>query len=246
MKKALLLEFIRKHTTVIDKCRWVSNSKDKTLKTNAVSPTKNLLCDITLSNWDGFGDAEIGIGSMDKMKRELGGIYGEDITTVLNKNDDGSRIISVDFLDGESVATLTTSDLDMIPPSSRLKSSPTYNAEIIFDGEFIGRFLKAKAALPDVKNFTVMMNKKGVLELVVGYSNINSSRFALKVKTTPGLDKVADKLHFQAEYLRDVLASNSECDSSVLKISDVGICSIEFVSGDFIAKYYLTSTDDLN
>jgi hypothetical protein len=246
MKKAILLEFIRKHTSVIEKCRWVSSAQDKTLKVNVVSDTKNLLCDVSLSNWDGIGDAEIGIGNMDKLKRELSGIYGDDITCVINKNDDNSRIISVDFLDGESVATITTSDLDMIPQSSRLKAAPTYNAEIIFDGEFIGRFLKAKAALPDVNTFTVMMNKKGVLELVVGYSNINSSRFALKVRTNPGLDKVADKLHFRADYLKEVLGANTECDSSVLKISDAGICSIDFTSGDFACKYYLTATDDLN
>lgn len=244
MKKSILLEFIKKHTDVIEKCRWVSNSKDKTLKVDVAADTKNLLCDLTLSNWDGFGDAEVGIGNMSKFKRELGGLIGEDLTTVVNYSDDKSRIINIDFMDGESVGTLTVSDLDMIAASSRLKTTPPFNAEIVFDKDLVERFLKAKAALPDVKTFTVMMNKKGMLELVVGFSNINSSRFSLKVKTNTGLDKVDAPLHFRADYLKDILAANSDVDETVLKVSDGGFCAIAFQSGDFNCKYYLTSTDD--
>lgn len=243
MKKTVLMEFIKKHT-VIEKCRWVSNAKDKTLKVDVASDTKNLLCDLTLANWDGFGDAEVGVGDMKKFKQELNGIVGEDLTAVVNYNDDKSRIINIDFMDGESVATLTVSDLDMIAASSKLKTIPPFNAEIVFDKNLIERFLRAKAALPDVTTFTVMMNKKGVLELVVGFSNINSSRFALKVKTNPGKDKVDEPLHFRADYLKDILAANSEVDEAVLKVSDGGFCSIAFQSGDFDCKYSLTTTDD--
>jgi hypothetical protein len=243
MKKTVLMEFIKKHT-VIEKCRWVSNAKDKTLKVDVASDTKNLLCDLTLANWDGFGDAEVGIGNMDKFKRELNGIVGEDLTAVVNYNDDKSRIINIDFMDGESVATLTVSDLDMIAASSKLKTTPPFNAEIVFDKDLIERFLRAKAALPDVKTFTVLMNKKNVLELVVGFSNINSSRFALKVKTNTGMDKVDEPLHFRADYLKDILAANTEVDSTILKVSDGGFCSIAFQNGDFDCKYSLTTTDD--
>jgi hypothetical protein len=244
MKKTVLLEFIKKHTGVIEKCRWVSNAKDKTLKVDVAADTKNLLCDLTLSNWDGIGDAEVGIGDMGKFQRELGMLVKDDLTASVNYNDDKSRIVNIDFMDGGTVATLTVSDLDMIAASSKLKTTPPFNAEIIFDKDLIERFLKAKAALPDVKTFTVLMNKKGVLELVVGFSNINSSRASIAVKTSPGLDKVDEPLHFRADYLKDILAANSEVDEAVLKVSDGGFCSIGFTSGDFACKYHLTTTDD--
>lgn len=54
MKKSILLEFIKKHTTDIDKARWISNAKDKTLKANVVADTKNLLIDLTLKNWEAW------------------------------------------------------------------------------------------------------------------------------------------------------------------------------------------------
>ena len=243
MKKTVLLEFIKKHT-VIEKCRWVSNSKDKTLKVNVASDTKNLLCDLTLNNWDGFGDAEIGIGDLKKFNRELNGVVGEDLTAIINYSDDKSRIINIDFMDGTQVQTITVSDLDMIAASSRLKQVPPFNVEIVFDKDTVDRFLKSKSSLPDVNTFTVMMNKKKELVLVVGYSNINSSRATISVKTNVGMDKVAAPLHFRADYLKDILTANSEVDSSVLKVSDGGFCSIAFQSGDFDSKYYLTTTDD--
>lgn len=244
MKKSTLQEFIKKHTSVIEKCRWVSNLKNKKLTVNVVSDTKNLLCDLTMNNWDGFGDAEVGIGDMSKFKRELLGLCGEDLTIVLNYNDDKSRIVSLDIMDGQDVMVVTTSDLDMIAPPSKLKQSPPINAEIVVDSNFKESFLAGKSALPDVNTFTVLMNNKNCLEVVIGYSNINSSRKRIAVKTTPGFDKVDSPLHFRADYLKEILDANSECGDVLLKVSDAGLCSIEFVSGDFTCKYYLTSTED--
>ncbi len=244
MNKNVLLEFIKKHTAVIEKCRWVSNSKTKTLKVGVASDSRNMLCDLTLSNFEGFGDAEIGIGNLEKFQKELNGILGDDLTVVVNYNDDKSRITNIDFMDGTQVQTITVSDLDMIADSSRLKQTPNYNAEIIFDSEMRERFLRSKASLPNVNSFTVMMNKKNELVLVLGYSNINSSRSTIKVKTSSGLDKVKDPLNFNSDYLKNILVANSECDSAILKVSDAGLCSISFKSGDFECNYHLQTIDD--
>jgi len=244
MKKNTLLEFIKKHTDTIEKCRWVSNAKNKTLTANVAADTKNLLCDLTLNNWDGFGDAEVGVGNLPKFKRELTGLCGDDITTTLNYNDDNTRIIGIDVMDGRDVFTITTSDLDMIAQSSKLKQTPPINAEIVINDEFKESFLKGKAALPDINTFTVSVNKKGELVVIIGFSKINSSRKIMSVKTVDGKNKVAAPIHFRADYLKDIITSNSECGESALKVSDNGLCSIEFSSGDFVCKYYLTSTED--
>jgi hypothetical protein len=246
MKKNVLLEFIKKYSLneTIEKCRWVSNATDKTLKVSVASDTKNLLVDLTLAEWDGFGDAEVGIGNTKKFNRELNGLVGEEIDLVINYNDDNTRIIGIDVMNGKTVGKFTCSDLDMIPQSSKMKTLPPFNAEIIIDSAFKEQFLKAKSALPDVTGFTVMMNKKGVLELIIGYSNINSSRFCMSVKTTPGKDTVSEPIHFNAEYLKEILSSNSECDDTTLYISDDGLASISFTSGNFTAKYFLTPLDD--
>jgi hypothetical protein len=244
MKKTLLTDFIDKHTTAIGKARWVSNSTDKTLKSNTASDAKNLLLDLTLKNWDGFGDAELGVGDIPKFKKELTGLVNDDVSCELNYNEDKSRIISVSITSGKSNAIITTSDLDMIPPQSKLKKLPDVSAEVVFDSDLKERFLKAKSALPDVDMFTVMMNKKNVLEIVIGYSNINSSRYNLEVSTQNGKDKVENPLHFRADFLKEILSVNSEYGDVVLSVSDDGLSWISFKNDVFDAVYYLLSSDN--
>lgn len=244
MKKEILLNFIKKHTPYLEKCRWVSSSKTNTLKVSMATEIKDLMVDITLSNWDGLSDVELGIISLPKFERELKGILGDDITLSLNYNDDKTQVVNVEVTDGPSTATIVLSDLDILPQSSNLKKKIIYNAEIVFDEEFITRFQKAKAALPEVDYFTVMMNKKNVLEMVLGYSSINSSRYTLQIKTNPGMNTVSESLTFHAGYLKSILDVNSECVSAVLRVSDMGLCNIEFKSGDLDCKYYLTSLSE--
>lgn len=242
MKKELLLEFISKYylNGVIEKCRWVSSSKDKTLKVSVKSEDKGLLAMVTLKNWDGFGDAELGIGDTKKFKTELLGLVDEDVTFELLKSEDNTNFTRIDIFDSATTMNYPTSDLDVIAQSSYMKVQPTYNAEIVFDADFRERFLKAKASLPNVDYFTVMMNKKDILEFVIGYSNINNSRKSFsKLKTNPGKNRVSDIMHFNAVYLKEIFTANSECQSTILNISDMGVAYLEFLTDNFSCQYYL-------
>jgi hypothetical protein len=85
-----------------------------------------------------------------------------------------------------------------------------------------------------------MMNKKGTeLELVVGYSSINSNRVKLKVSAVAGKDKVNAPISFNANYFKEILLKNSDSTGAVLKIAEVGISSITFDNDDFTANYFL-------
>jgi hypothetical protein len=244
VKKQTLLNFIKKHTKVISKCRWLSNATDKTLKVSVAADTKNFLCDLTLHNWNAFGDYEIGIGDMEKFKREIN-CLGDTFSITPNFNND-KMVIGLSCNDGKNITTITTSSMDMIAESSKMKPLPDVNAEIIFDKDLTERFIKAKASLPDVSGFTVMMNKQGDIEIVVGYSNINSSQTTLTVRTTPGLDMVSEPIHFNANHLTDILKANSEFQESVLKVSDKGLAWIEYVNEEMTCKYYLSPLDDID
>jgi hypothetical protein len=245
MKKSVLLEFIKKYSLngTIEKCRWISDTKAKTLKVDVANDTKNLLVSVVLANWDGIEESELGIGDTKQVKTALGALCDEDITSVLNQSDDKDRIISIDFVDNGTTRTVITSDLDALPKSASMKTLPPMNAEIIFDAELKERFLKAKASLPDVESLTVLMNKKNVLEMMIGFSNINSNRASVKVKTVSGKDTVTSPIHFRADHLKEILSANSESGDTTLYVSDDGLATISFVSGDFTCKYYMMSLD---
>ena len=245
MKKEILSEFIKKYSLngAIQKCRWLSNAKDKTLTVSVAAETRNLLAFVKLANWDGFGDAEVGVGDTNTFTKMLSGITTDDIALTLNYNTDNTRIINVGVEYDGSSATITTSDLDTIPPSSSLKTLPVFNVEIVVNDDFKQKFLKAKASLPDVNSFTVLMNKKSMLEMIIGYSNINSNRFTLKVDTQNGNNTIDKPMHFDANYLKSILSANSEAGDTTLFISDDGLASISFTSGDFTSTYYLVPLD---
>ncbi len=140
---------------------------------------------------------------------------------------------------GKMVSHNVTADLSVIPVAPPLKKVPPTNAEIALDAEFISRYISSKNALPDVETFTLLMNKKGVLELVIGHSSINSNRIKLNVTTKNGKDKVAKNISFNANHLKEILIANKDCTDATLKVSDAGLSVVEFTCGEFTANYYL-------
>lgn len=241
MNKSLLQEFIKKYSLngVIDKCCWISKSKEKTLGVVSLNDSKNLLVVVNMLNWEGFGDAELGIGDTKRVKTLLGGIIKDDITLTLNYSEDKANIINMDIIDDKSMVTVTTCHTTAVPKSSGLKKVPEFNAEIIFDEEFKERFLKAKGALSEIDSFTILMNKKDKLEMIIGYSNNNTDRFTLELKTNDGKDTVSAPITFNANYLKEILNANPETETSTLYVSDDGLASISFKTDNFDCNYYL-------
>ena len=84
------------------------------------------------------------------------------------------------------------------------------------------------------------MNKKGdKLELVIGFSTINSNRVKLDINTVKGKDKLEKPISFNANYLKEILSKNSDATGAILKVAAVGIAKLEFKTTDFESVYYL-------
>jgi len=137
-------------------------------------------------------------------------------------------------------------DIELIKESGGIKKFPEFNAEIVLDAEFISRFSAAKNALPENKGFSVLMGDDNKLKVVVGYSNINTSKYEIDVKTVNGKDTVSDVLHFRADYLKEILNVNSDCESTILHISDRGLAYLHIIDGNFDCQYLLTPIEDLD
>ena len=78
--------------------------------------------------------------------------------------------------------------------------------------------------------------------MVIGYSPNNNTRRSIleldKVLVT-GKDTLKSPTSFSAEVLKEILAANSEVKDAVFKVSEQGLAHIEFVSDDFVSKYYM-------
>jgi hypothetical protein len=236
MKKTILDTFIKKYNIGgnIESVKIVV--KDKELITSAITDDKNVMAHVKVTDFTALDDIEIGIYDTAKLKQMIG-VLGEDIEISTNTKND--KVTSLNFSDQSTNVQYVTSDLAVIPVAPNIKKIPDFNAEIELNNEFISKFIKAKNALSDVDTFTLTMNKKNKLEMVIGFTNTNSNKITLNVTAKEGKDKVSKPISFSAKYLKDILTSNNDCEGAVLRSSDLGLANISFTKDNFVSTYYL-------
>lgn len=240
MTKTKLETFIKKYYLggLNDEVRW--NAKDGVLKMVEITSDKKLMTSVDLNNFDAFNDVEFVISKTDQLVAMLGPL-SENITIKLeNGEDDNKRVISMNLIDEELEQIYKTGDADHLSSKPKLITIPNYEVEIKLTEPFITRFIKAKSALKDVHNFTLIMSKKKKLEMVLGYSsNNNTDRSILNLNCVEGKDTLKESTSFSADVLKEILVANSEVKDAVFKVSEHGLAHIEFVTDDFISKYYM-------
>lgn len=236
MKKAELLKFLDLYNLNgnIEAIKMVASKTG--LKTSFVSDDRTLAGIVSFPSLV-IDDGEYGIHDTAQFKKMLSVLTDEDITVAVNKYD--GKPINLCISDKTADAICMLADLSVIPPAPKVKEIKSYDVEIPVDAEFVDRFVRAKNALSDVMTFSVMPNKKGDrLEMVVGYSTINTNRVKLEIKPSAGKDKLDSPISFNAIYFKEILSKNRGVDS-VLKISASGIASIHFKANEYDATYYL-------
>jgi hypothetical protein len=159
---------------------------------------------------------------------------GDDVELQVAKVEDKS--IGLNFNSEGTKISYQLADLAVIPAVPDLKSLPPFDIEIDLDGKFIDKFIKGKNALSDVDNFTIL-TEGGDLNLVIGYSNVNSNRITYKIKEGYGSD--VTPISFSAKYLKEILVANKDANSAKLQISTQGLAHIAFKIDDYTSKYYL-------
>lgn len=239
MKKSTLEQFVKKYNLNgnIQSVKLSIDSKLTQLKTHTMTEEKNVLVDVTYNKFDAITeDVTFGIYDTAKLKSMLG-VVADEITLTLNKKDDVVKSLVIS--DGSTDAQFITADLSVIADVPNIKKLPEFNLEIELNSDFVSKFTKAKNSLPEVDSFTLMMNKKNQLELILGYSSINSNRIKLSVTTANGKNTVGKVSNYNAKYLKEILAANSDCDNAVLKVSDAGLAMVTFIANDFVSTYYM-------
>jgi|TARA_B100000424_G_C22936428_1_gene498270 ribosome maturation factor RimP len=216
----------------------VLKSDGTNLSTRFITGDKNLLGELTMSDWK-FDKAELGVYNTEQLVKLLS-VMSDNISMNLTKA--GDKVVSLKVSDSASSVNYMLSDLSVIGQVPNMKSVPDFEVKIKVDKSFMNKFVAGKGALADTDNFTVLTNEDGV-KIVIGYAEINTNRVTLPVETETY--DVIDNVSFNANLFRDVLVANKECESATLEVSSQGLARIKFKIDEYDATYYLVAETDV-
>lgn len=179
-----------------------------------------------------FMKGELGInhtGSLIKMLSAL----GENIN--INVQDSAGKNYAMKISEGSTKATFMLADTTVIPAVPAINTEPPYEVTLPIDDAFMSKFIKAKNALPDAKNFAVQV-VNGEIKFIINYSTVNSDNITFEVGSSTG-DELSP-ICFSADKLKEVLVANKG-DMGTMHVSSQGLSRIDFTGPDFNSSYWL-------
>jgi len=227
MKRAKLDGFINRYNLGGEIESVMIKSTDEKLSVRMISDDKTLLGTVSMLDTE-FPTGEFGIYTTSQLKGLLNvlddGITVEEVTGALK------------FSDKKTKMQYMLAAPSVIPSVPELKALPAFEAEIALNDEFVNKFIKSTGALSDSLTFTFTY-KKGVGEIILGYSSINSNRIAIDTDTKSEVD--IEPIAFSSKYLKAILNANRGAKTSSLKISSKGLAAVSFEADEYTTQYYL-------
>jgi hypothetical protein len=231
MEKSKLQSFINRYYLA-------GNCEAVTLKESEESITCELIdMDQTVVgkikwNTTPFMKGMLGINHTGALIKMLGAV-GENIN--IDVKEAAGKNYAMKISEGTTQATFMLADTTVIPAVPTINAEPDYQVQIPVNEEFISKFIKAKNALPDAKNFAVQV-QNGIVKFIINYTTVNSDNITFEVGTSPSADM--EPVCFSADKLKEVLVANRG-DVGQLHVSPDGLSRIDFVGSDFESSYWL-------
>ena len=235
MDKQKLTGFIEKYSlgNTIESVPW--SIKNNTLITEFVSSDRTLLGRVSLANFD-LDNVEIGIYNTTQLQKMIS-VLGNTVNIDLKKVDE--RAIAIHMDDNDVSLNYMLADLDIIPKAPKLKQVPDTTVIIKIDNDFITKFVKAKNALSESDNFTVVSNT--ITQVILGESDTNTNKININVKTE--ISEKMSAISFNANYLKEILAANRDHTTGKMEVCAGGLAILTFSNADYTSKYYLVQTN---
>lgn len=179
-----------------------------------------------------FMKGTLGINHTGALTKMLGAV-GENIN--IDVQEASGKNYAMKISEGSTKMTFMLADTTVIPAVPTINAEPDYEVTIDINDEFINKFIKAKNALPDAKNFAVQV-KAGQIIFVINYTTINADNISFEVGASKTTNM--DPICFSADKLKEVLIANRG-DAGKLHVSPHGLARIDFTGSDFDSSYWL-------
>jgi len=240
MNKTKIERFIQKYNLGgnVEKVIW--NAFENKLSTSFITPDKSLLGKVSVDEFS-FEDAKLGVYSTNQLQRMLA-IMSDNIEAVLNKTN--NTAISLGITDNNIAISFMLANLAVIEKPPKHAKWPSFDTVMSIDNNFINNFIRGKAALPDTNTFTLLDRNDDAIDVVIGYSSVNTNRITIPIEVKEKF--LFEEISFDANLFKEILLANRECPSGKFEVSDKGLAHLVFEIDGFKAEYYLTSTQDID
>lgn len=178
-----------------------------------------------------FMSGELGINHTGALTKMLSAV-GEKID--INVQEAQGKNYAMKIKEGSTTMTFMLADTSVIPAVPAINTEPEYDVVLDINEEFVGKFIKAKNALPDAKNFAVQV-KNSKVKFIINYTTINSDNVTFEID---GGSNEMDPICFSADKLKEVLIANRG-DVGKMYVSSQGLARIDFNGSDFDSNYWL-------
>ena len=178
-----------------------------------------------------FMSGELGINHTGALTKMLSAV-GEKID--INVQEAQGKNYAMKIKEGSTTMTFMLADTSVIPAVPAINTEPDYDVILDINEEFVNKFIKAKNALPDAKNFAVQV-QNGKVKFIINYTTINSDNVTFEID---GGSNEMDPICFSADKLKEVLIANRG-DVGKMYVSSQGLARIDFNGNDFDSNYWL-------
>lgn len=241
MEKKKLLSFIKKYYLGGTCDRVILHTDGKgNLATKFVSdPDKSVVGILKESGFTSLTEEHAyGIYSTGTM-RNLVSVLDDEIE--IKPNAFADKTVALDFSDSATTVHFALSELNMIPKAPKTVTEPEYEVEIKLDSSFISKFVRAKGALSEYKEFSVVASK-GEVKFVIGETKKTNSNNVVLVVSPANVAQAGDlkDVSFGIDNFKEVLVANDgDFETAEMKISSIGFIYLKFTGKEYTAVYYL-------
>jgi len=233
MQKSVLERFINKYSLggAAESVLWRSDGT--TVEISSISADKNVLAKVSTDKIV-LPKGDYGVFDTAQLNSLLGVLDNE---VKLDLKTSKGKTVAFALSDPETKVDFVLSDPSVIPLSPGIKTLPPYDISISIDQKFMNTFVRAKSAMSDVDEFTILC-EKGKPMIVLGYSDMNTNRVTIALESKEEVALLP--INFSAKYLREIIVANREAKTGKLQISSKGLAHVEFdLGGEFIVNYFL-------
>lgn len=215
---------------LIESARWVI--KKNSVSIAFISPNKDAIGRVECSGVE-LEDSKFGIYSTSQLVKLIK-ILDKTIELKLNKR--GTVPLELLIADNQYDLSFYLSDPNLIDesPSVDLPTSPpVLNLDI--DSSFVTKFVTAKKALGEIKQFTLSSKKEKPL-MVIGEKSAYSNK--VKFEIDGKSERNFDPIPFDVNFFTEMLLANKE-DKGKIVVYEEGLMHVEFKSEESISTYFL-------